>query len=155
MSFVSIHPATTLVNLHKAAYKLFCSHRHTPWQYKTFVKALLMPNSVIAVVNNELAGYVLVSELVGELEIEDICVLPVFRKAGIATKMLSHIIEQSEKLGVDNIFLEVASCNGKARALYETMGFEIISVRKRYYLLANNQYDDAVVMRRDINTRIS
>jgi ribosomal-protein-alanine N-acetyltransferase len=152
---VSIQAARTLVNFHNAAYVLFCSHRHNPWQYKTFAKALQMPNSVIAVVNNELAGYVLVSELVGEIEIEDICVLPAFRNEGIASKMLCHIIEQAEKNGTDYIFLEVASCNSEARALYEKTGFEIISVRKQYYSLANNKFDDAILMRRSIVSKKS
>jgi len=150
MTSVSIVSAASLPHLHRAAYSLFCTHRHKPWQLKTFVKSLLMPNSVIAVVNNQLAGYVLVSEVLGELEVEDLCVLSTLRQQGIALEMFLTIITRAENINADYIFLEVAKSNTKARSLYERLGFDILSIRKDYYSLAGGQLDDAVLMRKDI-----
>lgn len=150
MTRVLIQAADSLPKLYKVAYDLFCSHRHQPWQYKTFVKALLMPNSVIAIVDGKFAGYMLVSEVVGEVEIEDVCVQSVFRQTGVASSMFSYVIAQSEKHCADYIFLEVASRNSSALALYKKMGFETISVRNSYYVLANEQFDDAVLMRKGL-----
>lgn len=113
-----------------------------------------MPNSIVAIVNDKLAGYILVSEIMGEVEIEDICILPTLRKTGIASKMFAYIIEQTEKQCAEFIFLEVASRNASALALYKKMGFEIISVRKNYYVLPEQQFDDAVIMRRVVKNSI-
>lgn len=150
MPSFSIHEAASLPQLHKEAYQLFCSHRHNPWQFSTFSRALLMPNSVFALIDSQLVGYVLVSEVLGEVEIEDICVSRIFRKKGIASKMFTHVVDYCKKQRADYIFLEVASRNIGARRLYEKMGFASISVRKDYYTLANEQLDDAILMRKGL-----
>lgn len=154
MSPLSIQGAASLPQMHQEAYQLFCSHRHNPWQYTTFVKALMMPNSIIASIDSQVVGYVLVSEVLGEVEIEDVCVSPVFRTKGIASQMFTHIIEDCEKHCADYIFLELASRNIAALRLYQKMGFEILSVRKDYYTLANAQLDDAILMRKGIKNRL-
>jgi ribosomal-protein-alanine N-acetyltransferase len=154
MSSFSIREAASLPQLHKDAYQLFCSHRHNPWQYSTFNKALLMPNSVIALIDRQLVGYVLVSEVLGEVEIEDICVSPMFRKKGVASQMFTHVVEDCKKHYADYILLEVASRNIAALRLYEKMGFEFISVRKDYYTLANEQLDDAILMRKGLKSSL-
>lgn len=150
MYSVSIRSAAALSKFHGSAYTLFCSHRHIPWQKETFNKTLIKPLSVIALINNELAGYVLVSELMGEVEVEDICVSPKYRKQGIAYEMLVHIVELCKSLNSDYILLEVAKNNVSARALYEKMEFETIHVRKNYYKIANEQFDDAILMRKGL-----
>lgn len=150
MSSFSIQEAASLPELYEEAYQLFCSHRHNPWQYSTFSNALLKPNSVIALFNSQLVGYILVSEVLGEVEIEDICVSPIYRKKGIASKMFTHVVEDCKKQCADYIFLEVASRNINAQRLYEKIGFERISVRKDYYTLANEQFDDAILMRKGL-----
>ena len=154
MSSFSIQTGASLPQLHQEAYQLFCSHRHNPWQYTTFTKALLMPNSVIAQIDSQLVGYVLVSEVLGEVEIEDVCVSPIFRNTGIASQIFTYIIEECKKQGADYIFLEVASRNAGALRLYQKMGFEIISVRKDYYTLENNLLDDAILMRKGIKISV-
>lgn len=154
MRSISVLEASTVPQLHQDAYLLFCSHRYKPWQYSTFLKALLMPNSVIALINNELLGYVLVSKVLGEVEIEDVCVSSACRKEGIASQMFTYIIKECKKQSADYIFLEVASKNIGALGLYQKMGFEIISVRKDYYTFANDQLDDALLMRKGIKNII-
>jgi ribosomal-protein-alanine N-acetyltransferase len=139
--------------LHKQAYAIFCSHRDSPWQYDTFEKALLLSNSLIAKVNNECRGYIAVTEVAGEIEVEDICVAKAYRRQGIADNLLAHLITQSEAQNADYILLEVARKNKQARSLYKKHGFELVTIRKNYYTLANNTFDDALLLRKMLLTK--
>ena len=60
--------------------------------------------------------------------------------------MLS-LIDEARQRGASEIFLEVRADNPGAQALYESLGFEGIAIRPRYY-----QPDDvdAIVMRLSI-----
>jgi hypothetical protein len=71
---IILSPAERLPNLHQDAYALFCSHRFSPWRFDTFANALAMPDSCIATIDNQCAGYILASHVIGEVEMEDICV---------------------------------------------------------------------------------
>ncbi|MFT4653444.1 MAG: ribosomal-protein-alanine N-acetyltransferase [Patiriisocius sp.] len=148
MEGFSILRAAQAHQLHKQAYALFCGHRDYPWQYATFEKALTSPNSLLVQFNNECVGYAAVSEVAGEVEIEDICVASEYRRQGIADKLLIHLILQSERQNADYILLEVAQQNKQARALYEKHGFALITIRKNYYSLANNTFDDALLLQK-------
>jgi ribosomal-protein-alanine N-acetyltransferase len=139
-------------SLHKQAYTMFCAHRDSPWQYATFEKALLLPNSLIVQLNGVCVAYAAVSEVAGELEIEDICVAGAYRRQGIADKLLAYLIMQAKFQNADYILLEVAQQNKQARALYEKHGFELITIRKNYYSLANNTFDDALLLRKNFPT---
>jgi ribosomal protein S18 acetylase RimI-like enzyme len=54
-----------------------------------------------------------------------------------------QLIAQARERGAREIFLEVRADNPAAQSLYESLGFEPIAVRPRYYLGGI----DAVVMR--------
>jgi ribosomal-protein-alanine N-acetyltransferase len=107
-----------------------------------------MPNSLIITLDEECVGYVLVSEVLGEFEIEDICVANAHRGKGFATQILEYVINKSKRQGGDYILLEVAEQNKHARALYKKCGFELITVRKDYYTFANNTFDNALLLQR-------
>ncbi len=66
-------------------------------------------------------------------DLEDIYVSPEKRRTGAGLSLLTDSFRELASLGVKKIFLEVREGNAPARALYEKAGFEILSVRKRYY----------------------
>jgi ribosomal-protein-alanine N-acetyltransferase len=148
MNNISIVYSADTISLHKQAYSIFCGHRDSPWQFTTFEKALMLPNSLIAIINNECVGYALITVVLGEVEIEDICALPDLRRQGIASTLLSHVISDANRRCDDSILLEVAQQNKPAQALYEKHGFAPITIRKNYYRLANNTFDDALLLKR-------
>lgn len=145
---VSIVKSSQNPNLHQQAYSIFCEHREKPWQFSTFEKALMLPNSIIALVDSNCVAYAAVSEVIGELEIEDISVSLAYRRQGIADKLLTYIITQATHNRADYILLEVAQQNKHAQALYEKHGFALITIRKDYYVLANSKFDDALLMQK-------
>ena len=79
-----------------------------------------------------------------EAEILTLAVLPDQRRQGLARILLEEAARQCEAVGAGTLFLEVATRNEAARALYGAQGFEEIGRRRGYYA----DGDDALVMRR-------
>ncbi|XP_074652235.1 N-alpha-acetyltransferase 50-like [Tubulanus polymorphus] len=61
------------------------------------------------------------------------CLAP-YRRYGIGTEMLIHVLNICEKDGnYDNVFLHVQINNDGAIAFYEKFGFEIVEKKDNYY----------------------
>ena len=81
-----------------------------------------------------------------ELHINNIAVLAEFRRAGIATALLTHVLAEGARLGARRATLEVRRSNEPARSLYERFGFIVAGVRQGYY---TKPVEDALVLWRD------
>ena len=81
-----------------------------------------------------------------ELHINNIAVLPDFRRHRIATALLTHVLGEGVRLGARRATLEVRRSNDAARALYERFGFTVAGVRQAYY---TKPVEDALVLWRD------
>ncbi len=55
------------------------------------------------------------------------------RRQGYASALLKEIIARAKRGGTGKVFLEARQSNVAATALYESLGFTEISVRKKYY----------------------
>lgn len=80
----------------------------------------------------------------GAADIQTIAVAPESRRGGLGRLIVRTLINEAMKRGATEIFLEVRADNPAAKNLYRSLGFERISVRKRYYQPDNV---DALVMR--------
>ena len=82
-----------------------------------------------------------------QADIQTIAVVPSARRKGLGRVLMLSLIDEARQRGAREIFLEVRADNPGAQALYETLGFEAIALRPRYY-----QPDgvDAIVMRLSI-----
>uniref|UniRef100_A0A6G1S5B6 N-terminal methionine N(alpha)-acetyltransferase NatE n=1 Tax=Aceria tosichella TaxID=561515 RepID=A0A6G1S5B6_9ACAR len=56
-----------------------------------------------------------------------------YRRRGIGTAMLRHVIDYAAEKGVDDIYLHVQSSNTVAIQFYKKFGFEINGVVEDYY----------------------
>ncbi len=83
----------------------------------------------------ELAGYagLLAPPGSGEADIQTISVAPGFRRRGLGRMLMLALLAEALSRGARFVFLEVRADNPNARALYETLGFEQVSVRVGYY----------------------
>jgi len=68
-----------------------------------------------------------------EAHILTIAVQPEYRGQGIGRWLLLHLIDEAREAGCSGIVLEVRPSNEAALRLYESLGFVMISRRKRYY----------------------
>ena len=81
-----------------------------------------------------------------ELHINNLAVLPAYRRSRIGTALLRRVLEDGARLGASRATLEVRRSNEPARLLYEKFGFSVAGVRRGYY---SNPPEDALVLWRD------
>jgi ribosomal-protein-alanine N-acetyltransferase len=84
--------------------------------------------------------------VVDELHINNLAVLPAWRRQGVATTLLTYVLREGARLGATRATLEVRRSNDSARALYERFGFSVAGVRRAYY---TRPVEDAVVLCRE------
>ncbi|MEE2998562.1 MAG: N-acetyltransferase [Pseudomonadota bacterium] len=87
------------------------------------------------------AGFVLC--LVGgeECEILTICVLPEWRRNGLAINLIKNVITRARKFDVKKVLLEVAEDNEVAQYFYVDQGFEAFGRRNHYYQQKKRRVD--------------
>jgi ribosomal-protein-alanine N-acetyltransferase len=84
------------------------------------------------------AGFVLASAIAGQSEILTLAVVPARGgggggRAGLGQALLQAAMAEAGRRGAGEMFLEVATGNAAARALYESAGFRAAGLRRRYY----------------------
>ena len=63
------------------------------------------------------------------------------RREGFASKLLKYIEKQKKKLNLKKIYLEVSKNNNNAIYLYKKNKYNLINIRKNYYLIKNQKID--------------
>jgi ribosomal-protein-alanine N-acetyltransferase len=91
-------------------------------------------------------GFCSVWRVLDELHINNLAVLPAFRRSGIAKALLDHVLREGATLGARRATLEVRQSNEAARDLYERFGFTVAGVRRDYY---SKPVEDALVLWRE------
>ena len=88
------------------------------------------------------------STLSGDVaDLMTIATAPVAQGRGLGRRLLDELVRRAERSGAEALLLEVRADNEAAKRLYATSGFEVISVRRRYYQPGDI---DALVMRKHI-----
>jgi ribosomal-protein-alanine N-acetyltransferase len=93
--------------------------------------------------NDSLAGYVIGRLAADELHINNVAVREAYRRSGVATALLSRLLEAARGYRALRAFLEVRAGNTAAQALYERCGFSVVGRRRNYYPAPP---DDALIM---------
>jgi ribosomal-protein-alanine N-acetyltransferase len=88
-------------------------------------------------------GFCSVWRVLDELHINNLAVLPEYRRAGVATALLERALEQAAASGALRATLEVRRSNDPARLLYERFGFAVAGIRPAYY---TKPVEDALVL---------
>jgi [ribosomal protein S18]-alanine N-acetyltransferase len=120
-----------------------------PWPARAFVAELEAKHIhyVAARADDKLVGYGGIARLGRrrpfEYEIHTIGVDTGYQGQGIGRQLLTALLEYADG---GTVLLEVRTDNGAAIALYESVGFVNVSLRRRYYRASGA---DAYTMRRD------
>src|SRR5712692_10124218 len=96
--------------------------------------------------DGRVVGFCSFWRVLDELHINNLAVLPEFRRAGVAASLLKRVLQEGAALGAQRATLEVRRSNDPARLLYEHFGFSIAGVRRAYY---TKPVEDAIVRRRE------
>jgi [ribosomal protein S18]-alanine N-acetyltransferase len=116
-----------------------------PWSEISFFNQIKNPRCIskVARVEGRIAGYICASRLIDEGHILTFAVHPEHRKLGIASALITEMLDHLKDEGCRFIFLEVRASNEAARRMYEKFGFREIGTRKNYYV---SPVEDAVLM---------
>lgn len=99
--------------------------------------------SVLRAPGGGVAGYCAAWVIFDEVHINNMAVLPEWRRHGLGAALLARVLDAAAGEGASKATLEVRRSNAAARALYERFGFIEAGVRARYY---TNPVEDAIVM---------
>jgi len=96
--------------------------------------------------DGEVIGYSILSVAAGESHLLNLCVAPEMQGKGLGRHLLKRMLELARYHHADTVFLEVRLSNRTAIHLYETMGFNEIGMRHRYYPARDGKREDALIM---------
>lgn len=116
-----------------------------PWSKETLEDCLVNKLYYCYVIekDDQLAGYILLMAVAGEMELLRIATDKAFQRQGLADRLMKTMLSEAETLNIEAITLEVRSRNEAAISLYNKFGFISEGIRKNYY---HNPTDDAVIM---------
>lgn len=105
-----------------------------PWSEAIFTSCFNAGNlAMFAELDGKAIGYGILSTVLDEASLLNICIVPSEQGKGYAKILLQFLCEQVRALGADTLFLEVRASNQAALHLYENMGFNQIGTRRNYY----------------------
>ena len=94
----------------------------------------------------QIVGFCSFWRVLDELHINNLAVVPEFRRRGVATALLRRVMEEAARFGTRRTMLEVRRSNTAAQELYERFGFVVAGTRSNYY---TNPVEDALVLWRE------
>lgn len=117
-----------------------------PWTRGNFSDSLNSGYSAwVLCKNKDMIAYALMMMVLDEAHLLNISVAKSHQKQGIGKYMLQHMLGKALGYGAVNMFLEVRISNTSAIGLYESVGFNEMAIRRKYYPLHNGR-EDAVLM---------
>lgn len=120
-----------------------------PWTLEQFRQELAKPYShtLIALLHTSdsptVVGYAVFWVVADELHLLNLAVAPLYRRRGIGRALLNEVLSHGRNLGARIAWLEVRPSNTAALALYSSLGFRQVMVRKRYYV---ENGEDALIL---------
>lgn len=95
--------------------------------------------------NEKIIGYGIMSVAVGEAHILNICIDTKMRGQGLGRRLLQRLLGIARRHRADTAFLEVRESNSTALALYQSLGFNEVGLRRDYYPAGKGR-ENAVVL---------
>lgn len=116
-----------------------------PWSETSVASELDNPLSLWLIAEEEgtVLGYVGSQTVLDETDMMNIAVRPECRRRGIAAALIGELVNQLRAHGSHVLRLEVRESNVPAIALYESMGFTQLGLRKNYY---RNPKENALIL---------
>ena len=108
------------------------------WSVTEIQKILALPSTVGWVTEK---GFLLCSQVLDEMEIISIGVLPEYRRMHVASGLMTDLIKYATRKKIKKIFLEVSVLNMPAQRLYAQFGFKQTGIRQGYYMTENGPQD--------------
>lgn len=122
-----------------------------PWTMSMFESSLSSSDECwLLCLENTIIGYAIVSYVLDEAHILNICISPKYEGFGYGRILLRELIVKARINGSLWFFLEVRSSNLRAVSLYFSEGFNEVGLRPNYYP-AKKGREDALLMTLDLS----
>ncbi len=116
-----------------------------PWSAASFLQMIEKEDTAyfVAEEDGQLLGGCGLLLIAGEGNITNVVVAPGARRRGVATGLLTYLMEEGDRAGLTAYTLEVRVSNAAAIGLYEKLGFISEGIRPGFY---EKPVEDAVIM---------
>ena len=124
----------------------------SPWSKKMFVEEILNPLAYCFIIENQesptdqVVGFVCFRNVGDESELFNIAVHPQQRQVGIGKKLMQFYFHLCEEIGIKIYYLEVNTLNLPAICFYQSLHYERIGVRKKFY---EGKFDALLMIKKD------
>lgn len=119
-----------------------------PWRSQHFADSLASGHQCWVLDTDEgILGHAILMPVVDEIELLSIAITARRQGQGLGSRLLHWLLARAHAADLQAMFLEVASRNAPALALYRRAGFEPVGQRRNYYRASDGSTDDALVMR--------
>lgn len=130
-----------LLALEQRVYPFPWAQCHFEDCFKAHYEAWLLVDRTTSV----LAGYLILSFVLDEANLLNLCVNPDYQRRGLGEALLNWATTQAERRSCTSLWLEVRESNQAAQALYRKQGFVEQGRRKGYYPSAAGR-EDALIL---------
>lgn len=96
--------------------------------------------------NNQIVAFAVSHLVLDEATLFNIAVAPEYQGKGIGNRLLSELILQLKQKNIATLWLEVRESNHNAQRLYDSLGFNEVTIRKHYYPTPTGGKENAIVM---------
>ena len=122
------------------------------WKHQYFEAELQNDFSltIVACHDEKVVAFAVAWNIPGEIQLNNIGVLPSLRRSGLATALMDYIVLQWGDKAPERILIEVKSSNTGAISFYRSLGFHQTGVREKYY-----SGEDAILMEKDLQEKES
>jgi ribosomal-protein-alanine N-acetyltransferase len=127
---------------------------HQPWTRRSFlaeIETAPLSQPLAVVYEDQLVAYIVPWFIAGELQIANVAVHEDFRRRGLARQLIVHVCDLAQRRNCRVAHLEVRRANTAASRLYESLGFQITTVRRNYY----GPNEDALLMSKNLTRTAS
>lgn len=106
-----------------------------PWSRDGFLQTMEKDENIYLVWDwdGDVIGYCGLWGVLEEGQITNVAVGDSYRRKGIGTSLLKHLIAAGREAGLTAFTLEVRESNESAIRLYEKLGFQKAGIRKKFY----------------------
>ncbi len=117
-----------------------------PWTKEMFHSEYFdnhLSSSFVAKCGEQVIGYLIFWEVVGEYHLMNLAIHPAWQRRGIGELWLTWLLKTGRERGMISVTLEVRAGNLPALSLYQKLGFCKVGLRKYYY---RSPVEDALLL---------
>lgn len=105
----------------------------SPWPMKGLQESLQNHVAYVLEQDGAVIGFAFVQRILDEAHLLDIAIAPLHRGKGLGRELLRQLMDDVLVSGVTIWFLEVRVSNITAISLYQSLGYNELSLRRNYY----------------------